>query len=339
MLTKYRIVKILSRFRWEILLIFLPILMFVIMKTGVFGTELIRLMENVRFSKDILQDVWGYQLTISAVVISVCLFFLDNGHQRRLGLSYKYIFFHDEMFGKNNVMSLSIMNIVVLIYGFFLTHFVLEIENLCKSQLLQCSFIISLIINLWQIIRLMNLLVIAKYKESVIYDKIRDLAECGKEESFFLKIKTGVRIEYKQTIENEEYDQYFSDSVFTLLVLLMKAKEKGDKDIDLYRDCIAAKICQYERYFDNAKWSSAQCADDLEKKLSAFIGEGYKTGKDKNDKKVKRLLNSITINVEDYCYIKSKVKKLKKQQKKANKKAQKLSADIVKVYERHADNS
>ena len=313
MLTKERILKILGAFWGRILVILFPIIWLVINKIC-FGPlqEIMLIKEYILFSPKLFQEIWGIQLTVSAAVISICLFFLDNGHKRRLGLSYKYIFFHDDIFGKNNVMYLSCMNLVILIYEFICAYFILEIKDLGNSQLIQLSLIISIGMNTWQTIRLMNLFVIAKYKESVINEKIRDLAKNGKD-SLFSKMKEGAGIEYKQTIENEEYDQYFGDAVFTLFIVLKKVDENDKK---LYLKCIAAKIFQYERYFKNKQWSSIQDADDFMQKFSKFIMDESKADNDNNDETNEKLLESIKINENDYNYIKSKVKRIRKHEKK-----------------------
>lgn len=255
-------------------------------------------------SGDMMQDIWGHQLTITSVATTVFLFFMEKANDRRLGMSYKYIFYHEKIFGNGNVMCITMANAFHLIVNFFIAYLMIGIECLWFQRLIRGIFIICLITNFVFLTRLMKLFLIARYKESLIYVQIRKntyrkgmITICKSDldhevvkvideklekiqwdkglkikynisHDIAKKINKNIQLDCKLVMNNTEYDSYFGDAILTLFALYFTSPSnyKG------LLNGIAARIVQRNASVSGEKWDIND-RDNLIKRLQLRCAE------------------------------------------------------------------
>ena len=205
----------------------------------------------VTLEVETMREIWEHQITITSVITTILLFFIENANDRRLGMSYKYIFYHKEIFGYGNIEFLSLINILHLLSNFLCAYILCGINLLWLQRGIRAFFVISLITNILCLIRFIELFYIARYKESMIYKQIRkkryeimsgEKKNEDKKSEFKIveKIKKNTRLDCDLVMKNKEYDSYYGDAILTLFTLYFMDEEGN---ISLL-DCIAARIVQ-----------------------------------------------------------------------------------------------
>ena len=242
--------------------------------------------DYLEFSTETMQTIWGYQITVTGIVTVVCTHFLDKANERRLGLSFKYLFFHNSIFGKYNVLYLAVINIFSLVCGGVYAYLFMGVNHLLFQQMIKILFIINVIIQLRQITRMLNLLVISRYKESVIYDKMQEMLDKPDADKFKSKFIGTAVIDYESVLEAEGYNQYFTNEVLTLIKIYEKYEKAGE----------AVDASAEER--DKREAEKAEMpAKEADQKAEKSSQEKDQKVKEENDLVKERILKNISARI------------------------------------------
>lgn len=188
--------------------------------------------EYFTFSTETMQVIWGIQTTLTGVVTAVCTYFFDKANERRLGFSFKYLYFQNSIFGKNNVFYLTVMNIFSLLCGGVYCYLFTGVNYLILQHVIKFLFLLNVGIQLLQLIQVLYMFGVSRYKESIVYERLQKLVDTEKTEEFMKYFLEGAPADYQQTLKLEGYNQYFEDEVCTLVSFYENLKAQKNKDLE-----------------------------------------------------------------------------------------------------------
>lgn len=113
------------------------------------------------------------QVTIAMLAITIMILFLDVAQERILGVSYKYIFFKSNMFGKFNITECIFSMLGLMAYSIICTFILAGIDNYQSQRYSRFGLCLSMAGTMALMFRMAWLGMIAKYKKSRIYERIQ----------------------------------------------------------------------------------------------------------------------------------------------------------------------
>lgn len=169
--------------------------------------------EHFSLTTDATRSITSMQITISLVSITIMILFLGSVNERILGISYKRIFFHKDLFGFFNMTNCVFLMLFFILYSVVSSLILINFDcsGVCLFGKIACE--VSLFCSIVLLYKMISLGLILKYKQSRIYNKIYKALESKEKIQIYNEIVE--KLDVFETKENE-YQQYIIEEFIIL---------------------------------------------------------------------------------------------------------------------------